>query len=439
MGGWPIVKCTSVYAISRQFDISNNFASSSALIRVDLPDVYSALVRVQADQSGGHHWAPSLDGGLMASITFYPLGNADTFRIDLDGGEKLLFDYANTRCADKEDDKRADLPAELRRDLKAAKRDSFDVVAFTHLDDDHTCGAPAFFELWHAEKYQGGDRIKLPMMWVPAQAITESKTELCSDAKIIQQEARHRLKKGKGIRVFSRPDALKDWLEQNGLTIADRKDLITDAGTCVPGWTKEKQGVEFFVHSPFATHQDSGKFEDRNSNSLVFQAVFLVDDTETKALLMADTEYECMQEIVKTTKGHKREERLEWDLAKLPHHCSYGSLGPDKGKDKTKPVEEVAWLYEAQGRERARIISPSCPIVNEDTKQPPHFQAAAYYKEILAKKKGEFLVTMESPSESNPAPLVIEIGKDGASVRKAAFGGAAVIVSRPAPRAGRAS
>ena len=130
----------------------------------------------------------------MASITYYPLGNADTYRIDLDGGEKLLFDYANTRCADDETDKRSNLPSELRADLKAAKRDSFDVVAFTHLDDDHICGAPEFFELWHADKYKGGDRVKMPMMWVPALAITESKVELCGDAKIIQQEARYRLK-----------------------------------------------------------------------------------------------------------------------------------------------------------------------------------------------------------------------------------------------------
>jgi hypothetical protein len=372
----------------------------------------------------------------MASITFFPIGNADTYRIDLDGGEKLLFDYANTRCADDETDKRSDLPSELRKDLKAARRDSFDVVAFTHLDDDHVCGAPEFFELWHADKYKGGDRIKMPMMWVPAMAITESKIELCGDAKIIQEEARHRLKKGDGIRVFSRPEALKDWLESNGLTLANRAHLITDAGNTVPGWSKEKHGVEFFVLSPFATHQDNGELVDRNSNSLVFPGAFLIGGKESMVLLMADTEYECMQEIVKTTKRHEREQRLEWDLAKLPHHCSYSSLGPDKGKDKTKPVDEVAWVYETQGRDRARIISSSDPIPSDDTEQPPHRQAAAYYNEVLAKKTGEFLVTMESPTKTNPAPLVIEIGKDGASVRKAALGAPAVIVSRPAPRAG---
>src|SRR5258708_637982 len=97
----------------------------------------------------------------LHTLTFYPLGNADCCRIDLTGGEKLLFDYANMRCADDEDDLRSDLPNELREDLKAAKRDYYDVVAFSHLDNDHICGVPEFFYLEHENKYQGDDRIKI--------------------------------------------------------------------------------------------------------------------------------------------------------------------------------------------------------------------------------------------------------------------------------------
>ena len=33
----------------------------------------------------------------MAKLTFFPLGNADCCRIDLDVGQKLLFDFANVR------------------------------------------------------------------------------------------------------------------------------------------------------------------------------------------------------------------------------------------------------------------------------------------------------------------------------------------------------
>jgi hypothetical protein len=374
----------------------------------------------------------------MASITFYQLGNADSYRIDLDGGEKLLFDYANMRCATDPTDKRADLPAELRKDLKAAKRDAFDVVAFTHFDDDHVCGAPEFFELRHAARYQGGDRIKITELWVPAWAITESREDLCGDGKILQTEARHRLREGKGIRVFSRPDALINWLAQNGLTLESRRHLITDAGGVVPGWSKEKQGVEFFVHSPFATRQNDGSLADRNSNSLVFQAVFLVDGQETRAMLMADTEYECMQEIVKTTKAHGNEARLAWDLAKLPHHCSYGSLGPEKGVETTVPVPEVAWFYEDRGQTGSRIICTSDPIPPSGSQdQPPHRQAANYYKKVQKLcNSGEFLVTMQYPTQADPAPLVARIDRFGVSIAKvsAAIGGG--IVGEPARRSG---
>lgn len=373
----------------------------------------------------------------MPSITFHNLGNADSYRIDLDNGKKLLFDYADMRCATDPNDKRCDLPEELRKDLKKAKRDDFDVVAFTHFDEDHVWGASTFFELRHAAKYQGDGRIKITELWVPAWAITESRADLCDDGKALQAEARYRLRQGTGIRVFSRPAALKNWLESQGLTVDQRAHLISDAGTCVPGFTKASDGVEFFVHSPFASRQDDETLVDRNSNSLVFQAVFSVDGRESKALLMADTEYSCMQEIVNITKYHRRNERLEWDIVKLPHHCSYGSLGPDKGKDETTPVEEVKWLYESQGRYRARIVSTSKPIPsNDDDIQPPHRQAANYYKRILGDKSGKFLVTMEHPSTSAPEPLVIEIDGFGFSIRQTASATGVSALTRPAPRAG---
>jgi hypothetical protein len=55
----------------------------------------------------------------MPKTTFYPVGNADTFVIDLAGGEKLIFDYADRRDPENKDDKRCDLPNELRADLVA--------------------------------------------------------------------------------------------------------------------------------------------------------------------------------------------------------------------------------------------------------------------------------------------------------------------------------
>ena len=192
----------------------------------------------------------------MITATFFNLGNADTCRLDLGNGKKLLFDHAHLKDAEDENDERIDLAKDLREDLEAAEKDHFDVVAFTHLDDDHINGATDFFHLDHAEKYQGEGRIKISELWVPAAVLIEK--GLTEEAAVIRAEARHRLKEGYGIRVFSRPSALKKWLEDEGLTLESRKKFITDAGQLVPGFTKKTDGVEFFVHSPFAKSGDNG-------------------------------------------------------------------------------------------------------------------------------------------------------------------------------------
>jgi hypothetical protein len=110
-------------------------------------------------------------------------------------------------------------------------------------------GSSDFFYLEHAAKYQTSGRIKIRELWVPAAAIIE---EGCEDEdRIIRAEARYRLKMGKGIRVFSRPDKLKEWFENEGLTLESRAHLITDAGQLIPGFSLASDQVEFFVHSPF--------------------------------------------------------------------------------------------------------------------------------------------------------------------------------------------
>ena len=263
----------------------------------------------------------------MHKVTFFPLGNADSCRIDSEAGKKILFDYASTRCADDEYDVRIDLPVELRADLKQAKRNDYDVVAFTHLDKDHICGSSDFFYLEHAAKYQTSGRIKIRELWVPAAAIIE---EGCEDEdRIIRAEARYRLKMGKGIRVFSRPDKLKEWFENEGLTLESRAHLITDAGQLIPGFSLASDQIEFFVHSPFATRMngDGDGLVDRNIDSLVVQATFVSDGVFTRLFLGSDLDHEAFGEIVRITRAKKRDERLANDVTKICHHCSYTALG----------------------------------------------------------------------------------------------------------------
>lgn len=359
---------------------------------------------------------------MPAFMTFYPIGNADTTLIRLSNDDLILFDFANMRNANDPNDKRIDLPKAVREDMADADRDSFRVVAFTHLDDDHICGARDFFWFDHARLLQGDDRPKIDEMWVPADAITETGVE--GDAWTIRAEARHRLKEGRGIKVFSRPAKLAKYLEEWGLTVDDRRECIVDAGEIVPGLDKAADGVEFFVHSPFAWRSDDG-LEDRNEGSIVVQATFLEGGSESQALLGSDINHETLTLMIKTTKKHGNTKRLEWDILKLFHHCSYKSLSPEKGEDKTEPVDEVKWLFEELAHEKEKIVSPSWPIplkgsAEDSDSQPPHRQAANYYREIVRDSGGQFLVTMETPRQSAPKPIKLKISWTGVTVMLAA-------------------
>ncbi|MDQ3100749.1 MAG: hypothetical protein M3R08_05135, partial [Bacteroidota bacterium] len=138
------------------------------------------------------------------TVSFYPIGCGDTTRIDLANGRKVLFDYAHMRNENGRrlwygreiDDVRCDLSNLLREDLRANGTDYYDVVAFTHMDKDHTHRADEFFYLKHSSAHQGSERIKINTLWVPAAALVESCNDLDTSAYRIQREVRYRFDQG---------------------------------------------------------------------------------------------------------------------------------------------------------------------------------------------------------------------------------------------------
>lgn len=375
---------------------------------------------------------------MAAKLTFYPVGCGDSTLIDLANGKKMLVDFDNNNRNGDPYSANIDLADELGKNLRAAGRDYIDVVVFTHIDKDHINGFADFFHLDHAAKYQGNGRIKIETLWVPAAAITEE--GITDEQRILRSEARYRLKEGKGIRVFSRPDRLKDWLAANGLSLESRQHLITDAGTFVPGFSKHgPDGVDIFVHSPFGWRMNATQVEARNEDSICFQATFLEGAQHTRVLFFGDTTQEILSEIVKVTKYHHREGQLEWDIYKTPHHSSYLSIGPEKGVDETVPNDEVRWLLEENGHAGGILVSSCPPIPIKGTAKdiesyPPHRQAHAYYRRVATKWGGEIRVTMQFPNESKPRPSVIEITALGATLVMAVANAAAAsdgVTERP--------
>ncbi|MCY4364740.1 MAG: hypothetical protein OXE17_00705 [Chloroflexi bacterium] len=344
----------------------------------------------------------------MSDITFFPVGNADTCLLTADDGSQLLFDFASPKNQG-DGDKRVDLAEELRNRLAESGRDYFDVVSFSHLDTDHFAGASEFFYLEHAKKYQGEGRIQMKEMWVPAAAILESRWEQSEEGRIVQAEARYRLKEGKGIRVISEPKALDKWLKDAGIDPDKRRHLIVTAGNCMPGFNMDSAGAEIFVHSPFSYQNEGNNEVDRNSESSVFHLTLKDGTKNVKVWLTADAPYDVLEDIVKVTEKAGNADRLEWDLIKVPHHCSYKSLAPDKGEDITEPTEKVARLYAHYSREGAILVSPSNVVPEGDETQPPHVQAAEYYRKVSKAKKGQFKVTMEHPTKEAPKPMKVEV------------------------------
>lgn len=367
---------------------------------------------------------------MTARLASFPLGNADTTRIRLNDGRRMLFDFADMGKSSGSDVS-FDLEKDIRDDLRLGKQLGLSVLCYTHLDGDHCSGSGEVFWFSHSPALQSSNRIKFDELWVPAAAIIE--TGLTHpDAKIIQKEARQRLRDGKGIKVFSSPKGLEDWLKNDeksgGLTLESRKHCIVNAGELVPGYDKANAGGgEFFVHCPLSWKQDENEDVIRNEDSIVLHITIRVGSNDNRVLLGSDVNSDTLSEIVKSTKRHKNEDRLKWDVLQLFHHCSYKALNKDgKEDDPTKPIPDVKWLMEDQGQHGSIIISPSNLIPAkgsaEDNDQPPHRKAANYYKSLQSSRSGHFLVTMEEPGK----PTTVEFTANGARYLPAALAAPAV-------------
>lgn len=378
----------------------------------------------------------------MHQIVFYPVGNGDTSQIILENEKRILFDFRHPKASETGDGPEVNLRDRLKDELKKAKKKSFDVVAFTHSDKDHIENSTEFFELLHADKYRGEGRIKIDELWVPAAMILEtaSNDQQSGEFVIWRQEARHRLKEGKGIRVFSKPEKLKDWLKENNLTLESRRHLITDAGQIVPGFTLESDNVEFFCHSPFIKHVDEGE-DLRNEAALVFNIRFKAGTKTFDYLAVGDSEWKVLEDIVQTTKDHDNEDRICWDLYNIPHHCSYLALSDDKGATKTTPKPLIKELL-LSGKEGAYLVSSSNPMEDNEAgreqSQPPHIQAKKCYQTYLKEIEGaKFMTTMEEPNSEKPEPLIFNVDSNGISRGgKNVTSSVTILTSTPAPRAG---
>ena len=333
-------------------------------------------------------------------IECFPLGNAESVWVTTPQTNRLfIFDYAETKTDD-EDDKRANLKQELID--RVGKGGTVPFVSFSHADMDHIQGASGTFYLEYAKKYQDDERIHIETLCVPAHFILESRSSMSEEGKIIQAEARDRLRRGEGIVVISEPDALDEWLKKRDIDPAMRKDCIVTAGNLLPMVNLDIDGMEIFAHSPFSYQSDDGRV-DRNTQSSVFHVTVVDGDDYVKALILADVDYEVTGEIVQVTESHGNTDRLESDLIVVVHHGSRGSIKENEDSDVNPSVNK---LYREYAREGVYILIPSRSVPDdEDDIQPPHKDAVDYYNEVAHENDGEAIIMMEHPNKTSPKPF----------------------------------
>lgn len=351
-------------------------------------------------------------------LKFYPVGNGDTSQIILKNGKRILIYFYHSSKSENDQHPEINLATTLKGELKEDNCDFFDVVIFTHGDRDHTEGSSEFFEFDHADKYKGNGRIKIKMLYVPAAMILESRNDVTEDYRVIQAEARYRLKEGYGILVFSRPEKLESRLVKEGLTAKDIRKNCIDAGKIIPHFNLESDGVEFFVHAPYKKHVDENPTTERNESAIILHATFKIGKKETRLFMIGDTEHHVLEDIVEITEAgsHKHERRLEWDIYNIPHHCSYLALNKngEKGEKETTPTDKVKQLLN-YGNNGSLLISSSYPIGCDYTQiQPPHIQAFNCYTKINTENSGRGItVTMSYPTDDNPETVEIVINDLG--------------------------
>jgi len=354
---------------------------------------------------------------MSQKITFFPLGNAESCLLELSNNKTMLFDYAHTYTGEN-GDKRINLESEL------SKHTQFDVVLFSHAHDDHVKGAKDFFYFDHAVKYQNDTRKKISELWVSSAFILDSELN-SEDARVIRQEARHRLKNNYGIKVFSEPNKLNKWLENNGIDPNERKNIIVHAGKLLS--CSDLSGeIEVFVHAPFSA--DAEEVEDKNEPSIVLQLRLTNNNNTTKILMTGDTPHTVLEKIVDISKSKNNEDYLNWDIYDIPHHCSYTGLSDDKGDWKTIPTTQVKELL-SWGNNNSVMVASCVPVTTETS--PPHIEAKRAYEYYSDKKK--FWVTMEYPNADSPKPLRYKIDHLGISEMTYSVN---PIITSPAPRAG---
>ena len=233
----------------------------------------------------------------MSEIKEFPFSDEHTYMLTSNTGHKILFNFNSFDM--QHIPGRTSLAEEVRTDLAQSGKSGVDVACFSYLVTNHYAGVSDFFYLRHSEAYQSEERIQMDDMWVPVAVILEERMGMPKDFQVVQEEARHRLREGSGIRIIC-PEGqgeIDKWLNREGIDPSDRIHLLIFPEEMMPGLTINSAGIEMSVHLPMISE---GSPEYKYADLLV-----ILQDTHPGTYLAIKTDEGVGTESVPTLSEEK--------------------------------------------------------------------------------------------------------------------------------------
>ena len=153
----------------------------------------------------------------------------------------------------------------------------------------------------------------------------------------------------------------------------------------------EDDSFESRLFAPMhAADEEEEELLTKNNSSVVMRMELKVgSQTSARYLIGGDAEVAIWDRI--WDRNRKVADRLLYDVLIAPHHCSWHSLSYDSWSEHGEDAEVSASARNALGQasNKARIISSSCEIVDDDN-DPPCIRAKREYEDILEAVGGHF-------------------------------------------------
>ncbi len=362
--------------------------------------------------------------------------------IELESGRKILIDVNIRTAADNKNDPTPDVGKQLRERL--ADRDEHnrlfvDALLISHPDKDHCTGLTKHFHLGSSDQWSADDdKIYIRELWSSPMVFRRASSRnhtLCEDAKAFNTEARRRVKyyrDGNTLKDGERILILGE--DENGKTddLGSILIRVDDQFSRING--NEDWSMKARLLAPMPKSDDETEDTLTKNHSSTIINFSLTGDGHTdkcRFLTGGDAEVAIWERLWE--RHQHRADWLSYDVMQTPHHCSWHTLSYDSWSEKGEDAKVSYAAKEAlsQSRDNATIVA-SCKPIKADDSDPPCIRAKHEY-EAMAE---QFLVTMEHPKESTPAPLEIKVTQAGCTVVKQVSIGSTAIISRPAPRAG---